>query len=376
MQALADAQLAEQVDRALLEHAGAHALLDVVARARPRARPSRCPRACSRCASSSPRARRRRSRPASARRVTLPDDRVGCALSTDVRFPNRCADRPARRRGRRARARRRHGRARGLHPPDPVRRRPRDHPAGPPRPDAGPDDAGHHLRPADRRGLRAQAGLLLGRQPRRRLAAPLPRRRRARLAACRSRSRSTATPAWPTATRPARPGCRSRCCAATRAPTCVQHTATIAPITCPFTGEVLTAVPALRPDVGDHPRAARRPRTATCSCGASSACRRRRCSRPRRVAGHGRGDRRRARAAARARSCCPPGRSTASPRCRGGAHPSYAHGYYERDNDAYRALGRDQPRPRTRSRAWLGARCSARREPRVSRSAELDAPTR
>jgi glutaconate CoA-transferase subunit A len=28
------------------------------------------------------------------------------------------------------------------------------------------------------------------------------------------------------------------------------HTATIAPITCPFTGEVLTAVPALNPDVG------------------------------------------------------------------------------------------------------------------------------
>jgi glutaconate CoA-transferase, subunit A len=29
-----------------------------------------------------------------------------------------------------------------------------------------------------------------------------------------------------------------------------KHTSTIAPITCPFTGEVLTAVPALRPDVG------------------------------------------------------------------------------------------------------------------------------
>jgi glutaconate CoA-transferase subunit A len=29
-----------------------------------------------------------------------------------------------------------------------------------------------------------------------------------------------------------------------------RHTATIAPLTCPFTGEVLTAVPALRPDVG------------------------------------------------------------------------------------------------------------------------------
>src|SRR5436305_4494611 len=29
----------------------------------------------------------------------------------------------------------------------------------------------------------------------------------------------------------------------------VRHTATIKPVTCPFTGEVLTAVPALRPDV-------------------------------------------------------------------------------------------------------------------------------
>ena len=34
------------------------------------------------------------------------------------------------------------------------------------------------------------------------------------------RSRSTATRAWPTATSPGRPGCRSRCCAGTRAPTC------------------------------------------------------------------------------------------------------------------------------------------------------------
>ena len=54
------------------------------------------------------------------------------------------------------------------------------------------------------------------------------------------------------------------------------------PITCPFTGEQLTAVPALQPGRRDHPRAARRPRRATCSCGGSSACRRRRCSRPRR----------------------------------------------------------------------------------------------
>ena len=43
-------------------------------------------------------------------------------------------------------------------------------------------DAGRHLRPDDRHGLRAQARLLLGRQPRRRLAPPLPRGGGARLA--------------------------------------------------------------------------------------------------------------------------------------------------------------------------------------------------
>ena len=48
----------------------------------------------------------------------------------------------------------------------------------------------------------------------------------------------------------------------------------------------------------------------------------------------------------RARSCCP--RWTIDAVCVAprGAHPSYAHGYYDRDNDFYVALGRDQPRPR------------------------------
>ena len=51
-------------------------------------------------------------------------------------------------------ARRRHRRARGLHAPHPARRRPRDHPPGPPRPAPRADDARHRLRPADRRRLR------------------------------------------------------------------------------------------------------------------------------------------------------------------------------------------------------------------------------
>ena len=53
----------------------------------------------------------------------------------------------------------------------------------------------------------------------------------------RSRSKSTATPAWRLGTWPARRDCRSACSGATSAPTSSDHTPTIAPITCPFTGE-------------------------------------------------------------------------------------------------------------------------------------------
>src|SRR3712207_8585388 len=47
---------------------------------------------------------------------------------------------------------------------------------------ADPDDAGPHLRPAHRHGVCAEAGLLLGRQPRGRFAAPAARRGRKPLA--------------------------------------------------------------------------------------------------------------------------------------------------------------------------------------------------
>ena len=36
----------------------------------------------------------------------------------------------------------------------------------------------------------------------------------------------------------------------------------------------------------------------------------------------------------------------------GGAHPSYAHGYYDRDNAFYLGVGPDQPRPRA-VHAWM-----------------------
>ena len=68
---------------------------------------------------------------------------------------------------------------------------------------------------------------------------------------------------------------------------------TIKPITCPFTGETLTAVAAIRPDVAVI-HAQRPTGRGTSSSGGSPACRRRPCWR-RAVGGHGGGDRRRAR---------------------------------------------------------------------------------
>ena len=65
----------------------------------------------------------------------------------------------------------------------------------------------------------------------------------------RSRSRSTPTPPWPTPTRPARRGCP---CAIFRGYLGVdlpKVNPNIKRITCPFTGEQLAAVPAIRPDV-------------------------------------------------------------------------------------------------------------------------------
>ena len=107
-------------------------------------------------------------------------------------------------------------------------------------------------------------------------------------------------------------------------------------ITCPFTGEKLAAVPAIRPDVGGRPRAEGRPRRQR--------------------------DARRHRRRAEGSRCWPPKRSivtveeivddfgarspnavilpagrSARSHVPGGAYPSYAHGYYKRDNAFYKA---------------------------------------
>ena len=130
----------------------------------------------------------------------------------------------------------------------------------------------------------------------------------------------------------------------------VGRTASLAEIECPFTGERLAAVRAIRPDVGDRPRPAGGHRGQRAAVGHH-----------RRPEGDGarlgaldrdrRGDRRRARAASRCRRAPRVGdqRRLQAP---GGAHPSYAHGYYERDNAFY--VGWDPiARDRDTFAAWI-----------------------
>ena len=93
-------------------------------------------------------------------------------------------------------------------------------------------------------------------------------------------------------------------------------------------------------------------RRGTSSSGGSPACRRRPCSPPRRSLVTVEEIVPRARAATRRASSCRRGPSTRVCLAPGGAHPSYAHGYYDRDNAFYVALGRDQPRP-GRFREWM-----------------------
>ena len=93
-----------------------------------------------------------------------------------------------------------------------------------------------------------------------------------------------------------------------------EHTPTIATVTCPFTGEELTAVPAINPDVGDRARPARRPAGQRPAVGDRRGAEGGRAGVPA-GAGHRRGDRGRARRRCPARWCCRTGWSTRSPRC-------------------------------------------------------------
>ena len=231
------------------------------------------------------------------------------------------------------RARRRHPGHGGVHAPHPVRGRPRDHPPGTPRPHARAHDARSDLRPADRHGMRDQAHLLVGRQPRRRIAAPLPRRRRERLAAA-ARARG----AQPRGDGQPLPRRRERA-AVRRAARLRRHRPSRA-----HRHDPADHLPVHRR--GAHRGAgavARRDRSftrsaptgrATCRCGASSACRRRRCSRR---SGRSSPSRRSSTASipSRRTSILPSFATTYIALAPGGAHPSYAQGYSYRDNAFY-----------------------------------------
>ena len=192
-------------------------------------------------------------------------------------------------------------------------------------------------------GCARRLGLLLGRQPRCRLAAPLPRRGPGRVAgAAGDRGAQPRRDGRPVRRRRQRAAVRGAARLPRHRPDRAAPTRS-APIECPFTGEVLTAVPALNPDVTIiHAQQADRP--GTWPSGASPACRRRPCWPPT------------ARSSPSRRSwtsCSTPYGAvvlpgwavTAVAEVPGGAAPSYAAGYSVRDNDFYQewdAISRDR----------------------------------
>ena len=242
-----------------------------------------------------------------------------------------------------ARPRRRHGRARGLHAPDPARGGARADPAGAARPDARPDDARRDLRPADRGGLRARARLLVGRESGRRLAAPAARRGRARLAAA-ARARGALA---------RRDG--GRVCGRRRGPA-VRRPARVRGHGPARSGRAWRRSPAR-----SRARSSRRCRRTGPDVGIVHA---QQADRRGNVQLWGIAGVQKEVVLASARSLAtveevvdeleprpgrgrPPGWALDAVCVRRAARiPSYAHGYYDRDNDFYVALGRDQPRPR------------------------------
>ena len=127
-------------------------------------------------------------------------------------------------------------------------------------------------------GMAREAGVFLGRQSRRRLAAPPARRRRARLAAT-ARDRGTQPRApWPRL-RSRRRGPALRLLSRLSRHRSADGESRHPLVSCPFTGES-TGVRSLASGRMSRSSTRRRPTAkATCSSKASSACRRRRCSR-------------------------------------------------------------------------------------------------
>ena len=255
------------------------------------------------------------------------------------------------------------GRARGVHAPDPVRRRPRAPPPGPPRARADPDDAGHPLRPDDRDGRRA-AGWC---SP----TAAIPASGRCTASATRS---STAGRAPIEIEEHSHAGMANRYAAgAARLPFAVMrgyardrprraHAASRSS-SARSPASALAAVPALRARRRDRPRPGGRPRRQRAAVGDPRRAEGGRARR-RALAGDGRADRRAARAAPGRRRDPGLGDRLRSRRRPGGSQPSYSLGITERDNDFYRLwdeISRDRDaftRVDGRARAAARRRCA------------------
>ena len=225
----------------------------------------------------------------------------------------------------------------------------RDHPSGtnPAAPRA--HDSGSHLRPDDRHGVRACADVLLGRKSRRRLATPLARCGRTELAApleLHEHWHAGMAAAY-TAGAAHLPFGTLRGYIGTDLP---RVNPQVRSVTCPYTGEALATVPALNPDVTVlHAQAADRDGNVLISgiIGAQKE------------------------AALAARSLIvtvepivekldapmnalvlPRWTVTALAHVPGGAYPSYAQGYYDRDNAFYQSWD-EIAREREGFRAWM-----------------------
>ena len=240
--------------------------------------------------------------------------------------------------------------------------------AGPSRPHARADDPRRRLRPADRDGLRPRLVFSWGGNPG---------------VGSLHRFRDAVENGWPApleleehshagmAAAYAAGAARlpSACCAAMRAPTSGAQPAHRA-IECPFTGEELAAVAAHRPDVGiiHAQRADRRGNVQL--WGILGVQKEAVLARPTLVTVEEIVDELEPLPGA---IVLPAWVVDAVALAPGGAHPSYAHGYYERDNDFYVALGRDQPRPRPLQRVDGAPRAGHRGRREYRRSLE---PTR
>ena len=135
-----------------------------------------------------------------------------------------------------------------LHPSDPVRCRPRDDQTAEERTHSGPDDPVRDLRPADRDGLCPRPDLLLGRKSRGGVPPQVSGARSKMVIPAPWTWRSTATPGWRPGMQPAPPGSPFGVLRGYAGSDLLAHTS-VARIACPFTGEELPAVPALKPDV-------------------------------------------------------------------------------------------------------------------------------